>query len=113
MKDHTGCKRGFHVSNRVWYKNYATPKSISFGMYFPGGGSSGEMRMVWEELAGKETPRLKAYDDSWSALALFTDLIQKMGQADNQDITQDQFIRMIKECGFEDLTQYVQEESHE
>lgn len=75
-------------------------------MYHPDGGTSGEMIMEWVELSNKETPRLKCFDDSWSALALFKDLIDKMGSVDSMDIQEVEFCKMLDECGFKDLTQY-------
>ena len=111
MRNHTDCIRGFHWSNRAWYKNVVKDKLINFGMYHPDGGTSGEMTMVWQELAGREVPRLKCFDDGWSALSLFTDLIQKLGERDDENITQEQFVQILLGCGFTDMTAYEQGDS--
>jgi len=68
--------------------------------------TSGEMTMMWINLNNRQVPQLTAFDDSWSALALFGDLIQKMGEVDDECITQEQFVEMLLSCGFEDKTQY-------
>lgn len=49
MKDHEGCIRGYHRSSKAWYAkaNYKDRVSISFGMYHPDGGTSGEMQIEW------------------------------------------------------------------
>ncbi len=107
MKDHNGMVRGFHWSNRAWYKNIVDKPEINFGMYDPNdGGTSGEMSVKWISLGNKLTPKLECFDDGWNALFLFGDLIQKMGEVDSEDITDEKFIEMLLSCGFKDLTKY-------
>ena len=109
MKDHTNCIRGFHWSTKAWYGKTVFDRSISFGMYQPGDGTSGEMTMVWYDLGGKIVPKLECFDDGWNALSLFTDLIKKMGEHDDENITEEQFVSILLECGFTDMTAYKQE----
>ena len=106
MKSHTNCIRGFHWSNKAWYADVVDETTISFGMYQPGNGTSGEMVMEWHNIAGKSVPRLECYDDGWNALSLFTDLIKKLGEYDNKNISQEQFVGILLECGFTDMTAY-------
>jgi hypothetical protein len=112
MRDHEGFKRGFIWSNKAWYSRSVEDQEIMFGMYYDAaendgfGGTSGEMGMRWYEIGGKNVPRLEAYDDGWSALSLFSDLIQELGNHDDENMTQEQFIEILKSCGFEDLTPY-------
>ena len=79
---------------------------IMFGMYHPEGGTTGEMCIRWVELSGKLTPQLQSYDDSWGVLALFTDVIQKMGEVDGEDISEEDFAKLLDSCGFTDMTTY-------
>lgn len=106
MKDHDGCRRAFVWSARAWYHRPGDRPEINFGMYADEGGTSGEMTMEWIELNGRQVPRLRAFDDSWSALATFGDLLQNLGQVDDENITQKQFVEMLLSCGFEDQTKY-------
>lgn len=108
MKDHTGCIRGYYRSTKAYYaKKYPNENlNVMFGMYHPEGGSSGEMQMEWQELGRDLVPQLKVYDDSWSALGLFPDLIQELAQRDGQNITEDEFCSILDKLGFKDLTQY-------
>lgn len=108
MKNHEGCKRAFYWSSRAWHANANRNKNptIMFGMYHKDGGTSGEMAMEWINLGNKITPQLKCFDDAWSALGLFTDIIKEMANVDSGDITQEQFVEILKECSFEDLTEY-------
>jgi len=100
-------KRGFYWTKKAWYGHTTTGTDIMFGLYDGEfGGTSGEMAMAWEEVGGESTPQLRAYCDSWKVLATFTDLLQKMGEVDNQDITQEQFVYILLDCGFADLTPY-------
>jgi hypothetical protein len=108
MKDHEGCIRGYHRSSKAWYAkaNNKDRIEVSFGMYAEERGTSGEMTMEWVELSGKQRARLKCFEDCWSALALFTDLIQKMGEVDSEEIQEEEFVKMLDECGFKDMTAY-------
>jgi len=107
MRDHTNSIRGFHWLNKAWSYENRPDDEIVFGMYDEiEGVTSGEMKMEWVRIGSTLTPQLRAYDDSWSALSLFSDLIQEMAKVDNQDITAERFVNMLLECGFRDLTNY-------
>lgn len=108
MKNHNGCIRGYHRSSKAWYAKSLNDKiDINFGMYSASGkGTSGEMTMEWVELDGKLCAKLKCFEDSWSALALFPDLIKKMGEVDSELIQEEDFAKMLDECGFKDMTAY-------
>lgn len=75
-------------------------------MYYPDGGTSGEMSIEWFELGGKLVPQLKCFDDGWSSLSLFGDLVGRMAELDNKNIQEEGFCRLLDECGFKDLTRY-------
>ena len=76
-------------------------------MYDPEGGSSGEMSMEWVEIGRDiKTPQLMVFDDGWSALGLFTDLIQELAKVDSENINDDQFCEILDRLGFKDLTAY-------
>lgn len=109
MADHTGCIRGYYRGSKAYYAKtvYKDRIEVTFGMYHPEGGTSGEMTMVWESLNNTLCARLKSFEDSWSALALFTDLIQKMGEVDGQGIQEEDFVKILDSCGFKDLTPYT------
>lgn len=109
MNNHEGCIRGYHRSSKAWYAKSVNKDNIEvgFGMYHPDGGTSGEMTMEWVELSGRLCARLKCFEDGWSALSLFTDLIQKMGEVDSELIQEEDFCKMLNCCGFTDLTAYT------
>ena len=107
MKDHTGCKKGFHQLSRAWYGE--TIPSIyldefNIGLYDQEGGTTGEFKIVWKKLCGEYVPRLNAYDDSWDALYQFNDLLKYMASIDDQNVSPDAFCKKLIELGFEDLT---------
>lgn len=109
MTDHKGCIRGYHRSSKAWYAkgNLNENVHVNFGMYDEGGeGTSGAMMMEWICLSNALYARLECFEDSWSSLSLFTDLIQKMGEVDSAAIQEEQFCKMLDECGFKDLTAY-------
>ena len=107
-RDHTGCIRGFHQNSRAWYGGYVQHGDVdrfSIGMYHPEGGTTGEMTVVFAKWPdGRVVPRLGCFDDGWSALSTFTDLIARMGAVDDKNITPEDFRKMLLEFGFTDLT---------
>ena len=110
MKDHDGDIRGFYHLSEAWYgpanlSNSSTyVDEVNFGFFCPDGGTSGEICMKWQELGGKIAPRLECFDDGWSALASFTDLIAEMGELDDENPTPKEFCALLSRFGFKDLT---------
>jgi len=100
------CTRGFYWTQEAWYAKTTDDQDITFGMYETDNGTDGEMSMVWEELGDNQVPRLKIYNDAWKVLGSFQDLLQKLAEVDDENITQGQFVGILRECGFEDLTPY-------
>lgn len=108
MRDHTGDIRCYYRSTKAYYaKNIPNENlHVMFGMYHPEGGSSGEMKIEWVDIGSKKTPQLQVFDDAWSALGLFPDLIKKLSKADSQDINDDEFCAILDRLGFKDITPY-------
>ena len=107
MKEHDECIRGYHRSSKAWYSKSVDEIEINFGMFHPDGGTTGEMNIEWIELNGQLCARLKCFEDAWSALSLFTDLIQEMGKIDSELIQEEDFAKLLDKCGFKDLTEYI------
>ncbi len=110
IEKHKGCSRGYHRSSKAWYAKFNNTDRIrvQFGMYAKDGSTSGEMSVEWVLLDNNLCARLKSFEDGWSALALFTDLIQKLGEVDNQLIQEVDFCKILDDCGFKDLTSYTE-----
>lgn len=106
MKDHSGCRRAFYWSTKAYYHQPDMQPEVMFGMFHSDGSTSGEMAMRWKSLGGKPVPRLQVFNDAWSALALFPDLIERLGDLDSEVITEEEFVKLLLDCGFEDITQY-------
>ncbi len=64
----------------------------------------GEFCLAWYELGGKISPRLTVHDDAWAALSMMPDLIKAMGDLNGQDVTPEQFCKVLKELAFADVT---------
>ena len=106
--------RGFHWSNKAWYAeaNHMKNGNITFGIYnITGGGTTGEMTMKWIDFPDRLVPRLECFEDSWKALASFKDLIDALGLVDGENITEEEFIKILLGCGFTDLTEYTPKEN--
>lgn len=112
MRDHTNCKRGFHHTGGAWYGSTVLPLDgaidrITMGFYHPQGGTSGEFSVIWETLAGRATPKLVAYNDSFSALHHFADVLKKLSGHDSENISPIDLCDLLTACGIEDMTQRV------
>lgn len=99
--------RGFKWMQKSYYANAETEPDIFFGMYsVDNAGCSGEICMHWGRICGEDVPRLKAYNDAWAALALSYDVIKALAVVDGKNITQEQFVKLLTDRGFKDMTEY-------
>jgi len=110
MKDHSSDKRKFTHLSESWYgkENLARSEkidSVTMGFYCEDGGTSGEFTIVWIELGGRIVPQLRAFDDSWSALWGFRDVLEEMSNRDDENITPKQLCEILIKCGVKDNTQ--------
>lgn len=109
MKDHTECKRGFTQLSKAWYGPASMERStnideVTIGFYCPDDGTTGEFRVVWEKLAGRITPCLMAFDDGWNALFNFGDMLESMADIDGENISPDDFCKLLVALDIENLT---------
>ena len=98
--------RAYHRYSKAWYAIPTRKTAIGFGLYYSDGSTNGEMIVEWEYLNNNAVPRLECFDDGWSALATFTDLIQKMAKVNGKNISEEAFAKLLDGCGFKDLTSY-------
>ncbi len=117
MRDHRGCKRGFiHMSAAWWGASqgrYQREKDkVRIGFYRPDGSTTGEFYIGWELLCGSLIPRLYVFDDAWSALFNFGDMLKSMADADDQNVSPEEFCKMLVALGIEDLTPREQPKGH-
>jgi hypothetical protein len=112
---HEGDERRFSIMSQSWYvdsnmdpaRRAAGEDEITLGFYSPDGGTSGEFAIRWEQLSGKIIARLKAYEDSWSALANFNDVLQKLAELDGTEPDVETVAEVLKSCGVIDATPRV------
>ncbi|MGM1044822.1 MAG: hypothetical protein ACQEXX_01610 [Bacillota bacterium] len=64
-----------------------------------------EFFIRWHRLQNNIVPRLEAFDDSWSGLALCQDLIVEMGKHNEKDISPKAFCSLLDSLGFVDTTE--------
>jgi hypothetical protein len=109
MKNHEGGKRAYIRSSKAYYKSVLKGDvSVAIGIYYAEGGTSGEFEVEFVELIkGKPlAARLKVFEDSWNALSLFKDLLEKMAEIDGQEIQEAEFCQLLDSLGIIDITQY-------
>ena len=104
--------RGYSRSSKAWYAKHLIYDNIevNFGMYYPNGGTDGEMTMEWIKVGSDLCAILKCFQDGWAVLSLFTDLIQKLSEVNSQLIQEEDFCKILDNCGFVDMTAYVRNE---
>lgn len=104
--------RKYWVATNAWWKGHLNDKSpeIYFGIYPEGGGTSGEMSVVWKIMhkngcdgESQLYPELQCFDDGWKALSMFPDLLEEMGKVDSKKISPEDFIEILKKCKFKEL----------
>ena len=109
MRDHTGHKRCYTRTSKTWYAKSLENENVDVVITMEnvdGGGVSGELIIEWIPLDDKLSPRLKCLDDSWSALMQFKDLLGRMAEVDGQDISEDDFCKILDELGIIEITPY-------
>lgn len=79
-------KRGYYINEDA---------EVAFGLY--GEEVFGDFRAEWNDLGIKIT----VYDDCLFAMANFADLWAALAKYDRRDITQAQFVKELRNCGFE------------
>lgn len=109
-ENHKDYIRGFHHLSRAWYgpTNLACGgrvDTITIGLYLPDGDTVGEFSVEWGRLGGQLTARLIVFNGAWSALTSFSDVLEKMAEVDGQNITPDNFTKILVELKITDLTE--------
>lgn len=108
MKNHTGAVRAFSVLSQAWYAKHDPDDTIidriMLGFYHSDGGTSGEFSIRWKELSGRVVPRLCAFDDAWSALHHFADVIEALAALDDKAPSSMEVCTVLKRCGLVDQT---------
>jgi hypothetical protein len=99
--------RGYHVSNRAFYKDVVKGPRMMIGMYDSNDeGCSGEFEIKWVELDKKLCPEICMFDDSWKLLKEFSDLFEELAKLNEEAPTQDEMISLLNSLKFKDLTAY-------
>lgn len=117
MKNHTGCFRGFSHAAETWYGQFVLSEldridDVTIGFYAPGGGTTGEFTVKWKKIGGVITPQLCAFNDSWSALHGFADVLAAMAEHDDKHITPMEFCDLLRRFGIVDRTERIQQSHH-
>lgn len=94
-------KRTFSWTSHAWHAKSGEPEQIHFG------NEQGEMTIIWELVGGLPTPRLCVFSESWGLLTTFGNVISELGKISLEaDATPEQIVTVLKDCGFEDQTEY-------
>ncbi len=107
-RDHSGCVKSFHRFDKAYYSHVVdNPIKLNIGLYHDDGSTSGEFAIEWEHI-DRLTPRLKAFNDSWSALKICSDLLDVLSEIDSEDLTIDEVVDILIKLGYKDITSYIE-----
>ena len=110
MEDFDNSERGFYWTNKSWYALSSDNPCIYFGMYpidiDKEAEISGEIKVEWENFGEVISPCLTIQDDSFRLLTLFSDVFTILQEYDNLNMTEEDFIFVLKKQGFTDRTKY-------
>lgn len=105
------CVFGYIKPGEAWYAEAnrqitgdRLDSEIMFGAYVEGGGTLGEMAMRWHKVG----ERLEIFNDAWAMLAIpeFQNVLEKLAEHGDKALSKEEFVKILEECGFEDLTEY-------
>ena len=100
---------GFVWTEKAYYSRSLNDKDkncITFGEYVIENGCKGEMGMQWVDLGSSISPRLECFDDSFEQLSKYSHIFKILSTMEN--FTKEQFVKVLLENGFVDLTKYEQ-----
>lgn len=107
-------KRKFIITQEAWYadslRHVNLDDEIFLGLYHEDGSTEGEFAIRWKLVNGKKSALIKAFDDSWSVLASFGDVIQALSTLKETGVYN--VACMLKTLGFEDATQRTSPYTH-
>jgi hypothetical protein len=112
-KRHKGHLRQFIINSQAWHGRASRQArgvkpgedDITLGFYNPEGGTSGEFTIRWRQLDSRVVPYLHAFEDSWSALANFHDVITGLAELDGTNPTVEAVAQVLLACGVRDATE--------
>lgn len=104
--------KAFQIPYEAWYADTSVKpferEHIMIGFYYENDGTEGEFRVEWSDIGIK----LKAYSDSWEALSKMPELIELLAKIDREkkEPTIKEFAEMLKELGYQDITERERKE---
>ena len=77
-------KKVFFCPNLAYYAKSIGNDEIEtyISLSADGGGTHGEFKFKWVDVAGRLVPRLEAFDDGWKALSQMPELIELLAELD-------------------------------
>lgn len=109
MGKHDGDVRQYRIMSESMHadaslRNEECTEEILFGLYHPGGGTSGEFWLRWVPIDDESTPVLMAYSDSWSAMSQFPELLEKLVEWDGCKVSPTMVRGWLQTTTIEDAT---------
>jgi hypothetical protein len=113
METDSRYQRYFIHLKRAWYGDATLRQvpyldEVNFGLKVRASpGTTGEMAVRWSQLGRLVAPRLEVFDDGWTTLSTFCDVLEQLGRVSagtRRSINPAAFCALLESCGFVDLT---------
>lgn len=100
-------KRSYILTKEAFYAETAPDNDEVYIQVEKDGTDCGSFAIVWRWIGTGHYPRVEAFDDAWSALALCADVFEKLAIAPGSKKlrTVDQVVALLGGLGFEDVTE--------
>ena len=106
-----GATRGYYQRSRAWWgegnQERDVVDQVTFGLYYPDGGTDGELMVRWLAVGQSVFPQLTVFHSSWRILAAFADVLAILGKLEDTEVSPKKFCAMLQALGFEDRTKTV------
>ena len=101
---------GFEHFRAAWYGDHPLDDNlfdeVKFGRYAEGGPAPACLAVRWYRSGTTfGSPRLEADSSDWPLLHRYAHILQELATLSNRDVTPHAVIEVLREQGFEDLTE--------
>lgn len=99
--------RAFYLSGGSWSGAFTYKPNVAFGIYYKEKGWICKAYMHWFDLwSGDMIPNLNVCPDFWLWFDEFSDVLLELKKVSSKNITDVEFVEILKKCNFKDLTKY-------
>ena len=96
--------RTFIQLSKAWYGKAASLPNTLDQISLKVEGANGEVTIEWVSTGENWAPQIRAFNDSWTELLQFTDLLEALAKHNGRYQTPDQVAELIEGLGITNIT---------